>query len=94
MKLIISQKASNQLDDLFYFLENKWSSKTRWDFQEKLTRSIKAIKMMPKAFPKSDFYPNCRKCVVTQQITLIYEIEKETIVILVVFDNRSDFENS
>ncbi len=89
MTIFLSQKALRQLENLLDYLETEWSPKVRRDFQKKLDRSIRAIKMMPAAFPPSEIFPNFRKCVVTPQVSLIYRVLADSIEVAVIFDNRS-----
>ncbi|HFA49631.1 MAG TPA: type II toxin-antitoxin system RelE/ParE family toxin [Bacteroidetes bacterium] len=90
MTILLSQKASDQLAQLFEYLENKYSPAVRRKFQKRLDRFIAAIKLLPHGFPLSEIFPGCRKCVVSPQTSLIYRIEKEVIEIVAVIDNRQD----
>lgn len=91
MNVVLSPEASRQLERLFDFLETEWSPETRRKFQQKLYRFIDTIKMMPNAFPLSESFPGCRKCVVSKQTSIYYRIQHSGIQIVTVWDNRMDF---
>lgn len=88
MKVILSAAASDQLLALFEYLERDWSPETRRAFQQKLDRHIKAIKLMSLTFPKSSIFPDCRKCVVSPQTSLIYRVKYDVIEVIAILDNR------
>jgi|GEM_PF-4989885 len=70
MTVILSAKASRQLEDLLTYLEEEWSPQSRRKFQFQLNRFLRAIKSMPGAFPASEKFGGARKCVVTPQTSL------------------------
>ena len=89
MTVILSATAAaDQLLALYGYLESECSPEARRHFQQKLNRSIKAIKLMPFAFPKSNSFPDCRKCVVSPRTSVIYRAQKEVIEVVPVLDNR------
>lgn len=88
MTVILSAKASRQLENLFDYLEINWSPIGRHKFQQRLDRFIQVIKAMPRSFPESATFPNCRKCVISPQTSLYYRFEGEIIEIVAVQDNR------
>ena len=90
MTIVLSSEASRQLTDLFSYLEEEWSLIVRRKFQKKLDRSLKVIKLSPNAFPASIIFPECRRCIVTKQTSIIYKIQENTIFIVAVFDNRRE----
>ena len=94
MNIILSPEASRQLERLFEYLENEWSSETRRKFQQKFYRFANTIKLMPNAFPLSKTFPGCRKCVVSKQTSIYYRILEEpdsVIQIITIWDNRMYF---
>lgn len=88
MKVILSATASDQLQSLFDYLEHNWSPEVRRQFQRKLDLKIKTIKLLPLAFPKSNLFPDCHKCVVSPQTSVIYRLKIDVIEVVVVLDNR------
>ncbi len=92
MTVILSPEALRQLERLFEYLENQWSPETRSKFQQRFYRFVNTIKLMPKAFPVSNTFPGCRKCVVSKQTSIYYRIrEQESVIqIITIWDNRMD----
>jgi plasmid stabilization system protein ParE len=88
MTVILSAKASRQLETLLDYLETEWSAQSRRKFQRRLNRFVQILKTMPNGFPVSQKYPGCRKCVVTSQTSLIYKINGDVIEIVTVLANR------
>ena len=54
MKIFLSNIAHQQLNDLTFYLEVKWSIRVRDNFLAKFDRSVKSISLMPFAYPASD----------------------------------------
>ena len=88
MKVVLSAKASQQLIDIFEYLEQTFSPVTRRKFQTKIDRYIAAIKLLPMGFPASTIFPGCRRCVISRQTSIIYKIHDDLIEIVAVLDNR------
>lgn len=91
MTVILSPEAARQLEQLFEYLESEWSIETRRKFQERFYRFVETIKSMPRAFPMSEVLPECRKCVVSKQISIYYRFMEtdDMIQIISVSDNRT-----
>lgn len=84
----ITKRAVIRLEELFNYLENEWSEKVKNDFIKKFENSICQIQKYPKIAPKSNVISNLHKYVVTKQTSIIYRIDKNSITILTIFDNR------
>ena len=67
MKIRLSERASEQLTLLLYYLELEWSPQVRDNFILKLEQSFVAIGTLPNGFPVSEKFTGLRKCVVTPQ---------------------------
>ena len=88
-KVVISKRATYELEDLFKFLDNKWSISIRKKVAQKLNKNIEKIRLNPELFPKSTVR-NTRKCVVSKQISLYYDFDEKNLNILRIFDTRQD----
>ncbi|WP_026708232.1 type II toxin-antitoxin system RelE/ParE family toxin [Flavobacterium frigidarium] len=88
-KVVISKRATYELEDLFKFLDNKWSISIRKKVAQKLNKNIEKIRLNPELFPKS-MVRNTRKCVVSKQISLYYDFDEKNLNILRIFDTRQD----
>ena len=92
-KLFFSKNSSKRLYLLLEYLESKWSTKVREEFQIKFNNCIEIIKSMPESFPKSQNDKIRHKCVVTKQTTVLYRFNNKEIIIIAVFDTRQDPKN-
>ena len=86
--VVLSAKASRQLELLLEYLETEWSPESRRKFQRRLNRFVQILKTVPNGFPISQKYPDCRKCVVTPQTSLVYRVNGDFIEIVAILDNR------
>ena len=91
MKIILSERASEQLVILLTYLEQEWSPRVRDRFLFKLERSFEAIQALPKSFPVSEKFTGLRKCVITPQTSAYYQINDMDVEVIAFFDNRMDF---
>ena len=85
-----SDEASGNLDSIIEYLQNRWTDREIGRFFKKLDKRIDTISRNPFAFPVVDFRDNLRKCVLSEQTTIYYEIKSDAVVILSLFDNRKD----
>jgi len=75
---------------LSYILE-KWSLKEAEDFENKVESLINSIRSHEHLCPASKIQKNLRRCVISPQTSLIYQInENSNIELVAFFDNRSD----
>ena len=89
-EVVFSKMAIKKLMLLLEYLESRWSTKVRYEFEEKLENSINNLVQMPESFPKSEFRKNHHKCVITKQTTIIYRFNSKKIDIALVFDTRQN----
>ena len=90
MNVRISLLASFKLERLLNHIEENWSRSSRDRFLSKLNSVIETIKQNPEICQKSETRPELRRAVVTKQSSLLYQIQKETIFVVTIFDNRQD----
>ncbi|MDO8366018.1 MAG: type II toxin-antitoxin system RelE/ParE family toxin [Saprospiraceae bacterium] len=90
MKVTFTDQAAEQLAELLDYLEIEWSMKVRDNFLLKLESTVEVIAAFPFAYPSSESYPDFRRCVVTPQTSLYYQIQPEEIEVVAVLDNRRD----
>lgn len=57
--IILSKRASNQLERLFEYLELEWSPKVKQEFIKKLDKSLKQIQQYPDGFSETKIFANC-----------------------------------
>jgi len=85
-----SQLSVFKLEKLLEYLIEEWSEESKNKFLKILDTKIKSIKKNPEAYPSSILETNLRKCVVTKQTTILYEIQDGSIFIMNVIDSRQD----
>lgn len=89
-KVRFSELATNQLDELFNFLETNWPLDVKLKFIDKLDYAMKIISNFPEAFPISKARPGLHKYIITPHNTIFYRIKPNKIEIVMIFDNRQN----
>jgi plasmid stabilization system protein ParE len=90
MKVTFTDQAAEQLEELADYLELEWSSKVRDNFLLKIESAVEIIAALPFAYPASELFPEFRRCVVTPQTSLYYQLQPDEIEIVAILDNRRD----
>ncbi len=90
MKVRFSKLASYKLERLSEYLIEEWSEKSNLKFLEQLDSKIQAIRLNPRSFPESELQPGLRRCVVTKQTSIIYEIQSKSIFVITIIDTRQN----
>lgn len=86
--IVWSDEASSNLDSIIEYLQNRWTDKEISRFFKLLEKRIGILSHNPHAFPAVEFDSNIKRCVLSEQTSLFYQIQSDTIVILSLFDNR------
>lgn len=89
-KVILSKRASNQLEKLLEYLESEWSITVKKNFIIKLNKAINQIQKFPESSQRSEIEKGLHRLTVTEQTTLYYRFDSKTIQIITFFDNRMD----
>ena len=90
MKVIISERAEQNLDSIVLYLETEWSVRVRDKFLEVLKSKIEQIAKTPQMYEVSSKKKTIRRCVVSKQTSLYYRAKKEEIEIITIQDNRQN----
>ena len=78
------------LQTLAYIIEN-WSLKEAEEFENKVESLLNRLRTHTQFCPASKIQKSLRRCVVTPQTSLIYQVKNDSIIELVAFfDNRSN----
>jgi plasmid stabilization system protein ParE len=90
MKLIFSDIAKLEYEEIVYFLNNKYNKQIAAKFIAQLQSQLKLIKQFPESLPFF-FDTTYRKCMINANITVIYKINdaKNRIEILNFWFNKS-----
>ena len=88
----MSELAKAKLISLTKYLVEEWNHDAKDRFIRKLSNKINQIAKYPDSCPKSDYFDNLYKCVVTKQTSFYYRIlwESREIEIITIFDTRQD----
>ena len=69
---------------------DRWTIKEAEKFEEKVESLIEKLKIQKRLCPVSDKQKSLRRCVITPQTSLVYQIKDDnTIELVSFFDNRS-----
>ena len=68
----------------------RWTLKEAEDFETKVNSLIEKLKIHKQLCPPSGKQKFLRRCVITPQTSLIYQIKANTIELVAFFDNRSN----
>lgn len=88
-QVIVSPKAEEAylaILDYYYHLSIDFALK----LEENLDQLIGNLRRFKKLCPPAQAFPNLRRCVLTENISLIYRIEGNAIQIISFFDSRTD----
>ena len=92
-RLVWTEEAIHNLDDILNYLIDKWSQREVDSFKSKLSHQLDLILKFPKMFPASDYIPTFRKAVLSKQTTVFYQIRENYIYLVYLFVNRRDIKN-
>jgi plasmid stabilization system protein ParE len=76
------------LDKIIDYVFEEWGIQPVLKLEHEINCLVKALAKNKKLCPKSQIL-NIRKCVVMEQISLIYKIESSNLEIVTFIDNRS-----
>ncbi|MDR1897597.1 MAG: type II toxin-antitoxin system RelE/ParE family toxin [Prevotellaceae bacterium] len=80
--------AQSELDTVYNYLENNWNSREIIRFSQLLEKKLSLIIKLPFIYPVYERNKAVRRCVISKQISLYYQIIINRIIVLSLFDNR------
>lgn len=87
-KVIWSDEAISNLEDILDYLNRRWIEREVVQFKLLLTKQIEVLQNFPTLFPTSEIQPQLRKSVLSKQTSILYLIRDENIYLIYLFDNR------
>ncbi len=87
-KLFWSEEAVKDLENILYYLTEKWSPKEVENFKQTLSKQLHFIMQFPFMFPASTQNPELRKAVLSKQTSIYYKVEKNMIYLVYLFVNH------
>jgi plasmid stabilization system protein ParE len=93
--VVWTQRAENDLNNIFNYLESSWTQREIDNFAKMLERNIELITRYPDMFQFYDISRNIHKCVLSPQTSIFYAVDfvNNDIIILALFDNRRNPES-
>ena len=88
--IVWTDEALNELDKVIGDLTARWTAKEANRFFRELEKKLQLIALNPTAFAASSYRADVRRCVVSKQTSLFYEVVNVTVRIVSVMDNRSN----
>jgi plasmid stabilization system protein ParE len=89
-KIVWTNRASTDLDNITQYLADNWTEKEIRKFFRSLDGRIKLISQRPLLYPLTKNRKDVRRSVLTSQITIYYRINEPSVEILTLFDNRQN----
>lgn len=89
MKVIISNRAKNDINDIKYYVVNKWGWKVFGVFYNKLNATIDLIisgSVVHQYYEDTQY----KKVLITEHNTLIYYIENDVLYLVTILNNFKD----
>jgi plasmid stabilization system protein ParE len=65
-RIVLSKRATANLEKLLVHLESRWSEKVKDEFIKKLDRALNILKDKPESSEKSDIIRGLYRCVITK----------------------------
>jgi plasmid stabilization system protein ParE len=88
--VIWSPLSEIELNNTHNYLQEKWDEKVVLAFLDSIESLINQISKNPKQFPFANKKKKIRKCVVSMHNTILYQENKDRVVILRFFDTRQN----
>jgi len=89
-----THEARKNLETIHEYLVRNLSVKEVSGFYTKLDKKIGMISKNPYVFLASEIKKNVRRCVLTDEVAVFFDVSENQIVILSIFDNRINQEGS
>lgn len=89
-KIVWSENALADLEDLKNYLESNWSRFVFVNFLDVLVKKLQLLEQFPKIGRASEKYPDRRKLVLSKQNILIYSLHNNIILVEGIFDTRQN----
>lgn len=90
LKIIWSEEADFNLDSIIKYLQSNWTEKELKNFSVKLDEQISLVAQFPLLYKQSKRLQGARECVITKHNSLFYIVDKASIYILSIWDNRQN----
>ncbi|MFP5471281.1 MAG: type II toxin-antitoxin system RelE/ParE family toxin [Bacteroidia bacterium] len=89
LQVVWSNQAIEVSKKIIDYIVEQWGVASAMDFIQETSDFVELLSKNSKLCPESK-KKNLRKCLVSKQVSLIYQIEKNKISIVTLIDNRSN----
>lgn len=89
-KITWSDEAQKNLKTIIHYLESNWTEKELKQFAKRLDKTLNIIHKNPTIYPIIYLPTNVRRCILSKQTTIYYQIIHQEIRLITLFDNRQD----
>ena len=89
-KLLWSDRALSDLQNIIEYLTENWSHKGIHNFARRLDKRLEIITFNPKLFPKTLKRKNIRRSVLSKHTVIYYETIEKIVTIVTLFDPRQN----
>jgi len=90
LEVIWSIESVNTTDQIINYLFSEWSEKEVKNFLEALRAFEEIVSLFLEVYPNSQIKKGYRRAVIVNQVSVLYSLENDRILIHTVFDNRQD----
>jgi plasmid stabilization system protein ParE len=90
LKIEWTFNAQNELNAIYDYLEQNWTSREIERFSKRLENQLYLIARFPFICQVSEKNKPVRRCVLTKQTSFYYQVKKDRIIIITLYDNRRD----
>ncbi len=90
LEVIWSFEAAKRSDQVIKYLLEEWSEKEAINFLETLKGFEELVSNFPELYPLSQKKKGYRKAVILKQISILYSVKRNSILVHTLFDNRQD----
>jgi len=88
LEIIWSEEADFNLDSIIKYLQSNWTEKELKKFSVKLEEQLSLISEFPLLYKQSPRLQGTHECILTKHNSLFYIVDKSSIYILSIWDNR------
>uniref|UniRef100_UPI00404B9E05 type II toxin-antitoxin system RelE/ParE family toxin n=1 Tax=Fulvivirga sp. TaxID=1931237 RepID=UPI00404B9E05 len=74
--------------DIRDYLTRRFTLKEAEDFLKLLSQFEQTVSLFPELYPATNAYPNLRKAVLHKNTSVYYSVDKDSIVVVAMQDNR------
>lgn len=90
MQIFWTDDALHSLEETIDYLKEEYDNQSVLKYKEKVRNIVNLLKKFPMAGVKSSERPSLRKILVTRQSSMVYTINDDKLIILLLIDNRMD----